>query len=123
MTLSARHTTLMSTNTMRTVALGPKELLSGLAAFGVEMRHLTTPAAALDELRSIRGNQAATPYAIVFVVESVVREWNEEEYAEALGSELPIVLTIPDLTSSADAGLEKLRALTKRAIGSDILGS
>lgn len=112
----------MSTNSMRTIALGPKELLSGLAAFGVEMRHLTTKDEALTALRSIRAEQTDTPYAIVFVVESIVREWNEEEYAEALGSELPIVLTIPDLTSSADAGLEKLRALTKRAIGSDILG-
>jgi len=108
---------------MRTVALGPKELLSGLAAFGVEMRHVTEKDEALTILNTIRSGQTVTPYAIVFVVESIVREWNEEEYAEALGSELPIVLTIPDLTSSADAGLEKLRALTKRAIGSDILGN
>lgn len=115
----------MSTNTASAVALGPREVIQGLAAFGVVIRDVFEKDTALQTLRDIRHATASgkESYAVVFIVESLITGMNEKEYQELLGNELPVVLTIPDLSSKPSAGLEKLRALTKRAIGTDILGA
>lgn len=115
----------MSTNRASAVALGPREVIQGLAAFGVVIRDVFEKTAALEVLREIRRSTASgsEPYAVVFIAESLTATMDEKEYQELLGNELPVVLTIPDLSSKPSAGLEKLRALTKRAIGTDILGA
>lgn len=113
----------MPTNTtMRALAIGPRELLSGLSAFGVEVRHATLKTEALKTVSEIRSNQEKKPYAIVFITETIVSTMDESEYAELMGTDLPVILTIPDLSSDNDAGLLKLRTLTKRAVGVDVLG-
>jgi len=103
---------------MKVAALGPKELLSGLAAFGVKIFHTTDAASALETVAGIRAE--AEPYGIIFISENLVSKLNEEEYETLLGSDLPVVLTIPDLASAPDAGLENLATLAKRAVGVDI---
>lgn len=105
---------------MRVLAIGPRELVSGLAAFGVEVRHATGKDEMMQAVKDVRTNQAQNAYAIIFITESIVSQMNETEYAEVMGSDLPVVLTIPDLTSDADAGLAKLSTLAKRAVGVDI---
>lgn len=112
----------MSTNLSGAVALGPREIIQGLAAFGVEVRDVYEKSAVLVELRDIRTRSATSehPTAVVFITESLVATMTTDEYQEILSNELPVVLTIPDLTSEPNAGLEKLRTLTKRAIGTDI---
>lgn len=105
---------------MRALAIGPRELISGLSAFGVDVRHATGKQEALDIMRSVRENQDAHPYAIVFITESIARDMSESEYANMLGEDLPVALTIPDLSSDVDAGLSKLKNLAKRAVGVDI---
>jgi len=103
---------------MSVAALGPKELLSGLAAFGVKVFHTIDAKGALETVATLR--TGSEKYGIVFISESLVSKLSEEEYETILGADLPVVLTIPDLTSSPDAGLEKLANLTKRAVGVDI---
>lgn len=117
----------MSTNTSlaSAVAIGPREIIQGLAAFGVEIKDVFEKTDALTELREARTRtkDGVTPVAVVFITESLVASFDEKEYQELLSNDLPVVLTIPDLTSTPSAGLEKLRALTKRAVGTDIFGS
>jgi len=111
----------MSTKeTMRVLAVGPRELVSGLSAFGVEVRHATNKEETLAIVKEARASQKTQPYAIIFITESMVSGMSESEYSAVLGEDLPVVLTIPDLSSDQDAGLEKLSALTKRAVGVDI---
>ena len=106
------------TQNMKVAAVGPRELISGLQAFGVVIMHATNSEEALTAIKSVReGNEK---YGIVFVTESLLSSLSEEEYESVLGTNLPVLLTIPDLSSSPDAGLEKLSALTKRAVGIDI---
>lgn len=105
---------------MRALAIGPRELISGLSAFGVEVRHATGKEETLAIMREVRIHQEAKPYAIVFITESIARQMTESEYEDMLGEGLPIALTIPDLTSDKDAGLSKLKNLAKRAVGVDI---
>lgn len=111
----------MSTDTiMRPLVIGPRELVSGLSAFGVEVRPATTKQEALEIIRSIREHQAHIPYAIIFLTETIAGQMDEKEYESLLGDDLPVVLTIPDLGSDANAGLSKLKNLAKRAVGVDI---
>lgn len=108
------------TQTMHALAIGPRELLSGLAAFGVEIRHAVNKDDVLEAVNTVRAEQSTNPYALIFITESIVKTMNEAEYAAVMGDDLPVVLTIPDLNSEPDAGLEKLASLTKRAVGVDI---
>ncbi|XKT74389.1 MAG: V-type ATP synthase subunit F [Patescibacteria group bacterium UBA2163] len=111
----------MSTNTqqtMRVAAIGPRELLGGLQLFGAQVYHSNTPEDAFNALHAIHTSKES--YAIVFIVESIVSNMTDAQYEEATSRDLPVVLTIPDLTSPEDAGLDKLRLLTKRAVGVDI---
>ena len=114
----------MSTNpetqTMHALAIGPRELLSGLAAFGVKVRHAISKDDVLEAVRDVRDNQTSEPYALIFITESIVKQMSDAEYQSVMGDDLPVVLTIPDLNSDPDAGLEKLASLTKRAVGVDI---
>lgn len=105
---------------MRALAIGPRELLSGLAAFGVEVRHATSAEEVLESVKTVRAEQTENPYALIFITESIVKEMSEAEYGTVMGDDLPVVLTIPDLNSEPNAGLEKLASLTKRAVGVDI---
>lgn len=105
---------------MHALAVGPRELFSGLAAFGVEIRHATSKDEAIAVVTEVRSIQSQKPYAIIFIAESLTAEMNENEYAMVMGEDLPVVLTVPDLLSNEDAGLQKLRSLTKRAVGVDI---
>lgn len=107
---------------MRVLAVGPRELISGLAAFGVAVRHATEKEDAMAIIKETRAEQSRSPYAIIFITESLASGMSESEYEIVIGEELPVVLTIPDLSSDKDAGLAKLRALTKRAVGIDIFG-
>lgn len=112
----------MPTNTnLQIAAIGPAELVSGLQAVGIVMFAATNGREAATQLAAIRTN--ATPYACVCITESIAKELTAEEIAGGKeANSLPVILTIPDLHSDKNAGLDKLRELTKRAIGSDILG-
>jgi vacuolar-type H+-ATPase subunit F/Vma7 len=103
---------------MKIAAIGPRELLSGLGALGTQVYHATTSEEALHIARSIKND--SKEYGIIFITEKLVTGMHPEEYESILGTDLPVILTIPDLTSEPDAGLEKLAELTKRAVGIDI---
>lgn len=103
---------------MKVAAVGPKELISGLQAFGVVIMHATNSEEVLAAIKEVL--ESSEEYGIVFVTESLLSGLSEEEYESVLGTDLPVLLTIPDLNSSEDAGLEKLSALTRRAVGIDI---
>lgn len=110
----------MPTN-YRIAAIGPTELISGLQAIGITAFPATSGAEAVQHLTAIRTGDV--PYGCVCITESIVHQLTTEELSGGKDAEsLPVILTIPDLHSDKDSGLEKLRELTKRAIGSDILG-
>ncbi len=112
----------MPTNTSLNIAvIGPTELVSGLQAIGFIMFPATDRASAITQLTQIRSSD--TPYACVCITEQLVNTLTHEELAGGKdAASLPVILTIPDLHSGKDAGLDKLRELTKRAVGSDIFG-
>jgi V/A-type H+-transporting ATPase subunit F len=111
----------MPTNTYQIAAIGPAELISGLQAIGITAFPAADAATATTQLTNIRSG--STAFACICITESIARALPPEVLSGGKeAAALPVILTIPDLHSTKDSGLEKLRELAKRAIGSDILG-
>lgn len=111
----------MPTKNYRLAAIGPTELISGLLAIGVDSFPATEHDDAVARLAEIRASE--TSYGCVFITESVAKTLTQEELNPKDAESLPVLLTIPDLHSDKNAGLDKLRELAKRAIGSDIFSN
>lgn len=112
----------MPTNdSLKIAVIGPAELVSGLQAIGFVLFPATDHTSATAQLAHIRRNE--TRFACICITEQLVKTLTSEELSGGKdAASLPVILTIPDLHSDKDAGLEKLRELTKRAVGSDIFG-
>lgn len=111
----------MPTNkTYQMAAVGPAELISGLQAVGIKTFPATDVKSAVEAIIQIR--QGDADFACICITESLMKQIDAETMEEISDNNLPVLLTIPDFHSDKNAGLNKLRELTKRAIGSDILG-
>ncbi|MCA9359189.1 hypothetical protein KC926_03220 [Candidatus Kaiserbacteria bacterium] len=110
----------MPTNNYQMAAVGPAELISGLQAVGIKTFPATDVTSAVQRIVEIR--QSDTAFACICVTESLMKQIDAETMEQISDNSLPVLLTIPDFHSDKNAGLDKLRNLTKRAIGSDILG-
>jgi len=109
----------------KVAAVGPYELLSGLESLGVVVHHATIAEDAKKKIFQIIEETAtgSNPYAIMMVVENLLQKLSEDDYGKITKHPLPALLSIPEINSSEDTGLEKLRDMTTRAIGSDIFSS
>jgi vacuolar-type H+-ATPase subunit F/Vma7 len=114
-----------NTKKYRVAAVGPRELLSGLESLGVVVYHATTTKSAQEKMEIIIQETVSDkdPFAIMLVVENLLQGLSEDAYQKISKNPLPALLSIPDLNSSDDTGLAKLRDMTTRAIGSDIFSS
>jgi len=109
----------MPTNTNYAVAvIGPAELISGLQAVGIKAFPATDAVMAAEAFTAIQTSE--TPFACVCITESIMNQIDAETKENMTKDSLPVILTIPDFHSNKNAGLDKLRELAKRAIGSDI---
>lgn len=112
----------MTSNTPHHIAaIGPQELISGFQSIGIMVFPAVNGTEALAQLATIRSHEQQ--FACVCITESIMRQINPDDLTTKDSPLLPVILTIPDLQSDKDAGLEKLRELTKRAIGSDIFSN
>lgn len=107
--------------------IGPHDLVSGFRALGAHIFNAENGADALNEIKKIKkiteSEEDETRYAVVFVIDSLVRDIPDDEYQKATEGALPSVITIPGLNADKEAGSRKLRQLTEKAIGSDILSN
>ncbi|MBS3903543.1 MAG: hypothetical protein KGZ30_04205 [Anaplasmataceae bacterium] len=106
----------------KVAAVGPHELLSGLESLGVVIYHATTTMDAKEKMSQIieKTVSGSKPYAIMMVVENLLKGLSEDDYRRITQHPLPALLSIPEINSKEDTGLDKLRDMTTRAIGSDI---
>ncbi|MEX0672909.1 MAG: V-type ATP synthase subunit F [Candidatus Paceibacterota bacterium] len=111
--------------------VGPQDLVSGFRALGVDVFDAEKGETALEAIKKIKrmtsreqtGTNDEARYAAVFVIDSLVNDIPEDEYLKATEGALPSVITIPGLNADKEAGTRKLRQLTEKAIGSDILSN
>ncbi len=106
--------------------IGPKNIISGFKALGVVPFDIDDGKEALDLIRSIKKdikeNADSDKFAVIILMEEVAKRINSDEFEKVSGGALPAVVVLPGIDGGSGAGLSKLKALAKRAVGSDILG-
>lgn len=108
----------------RIAIIGPKKMTSGFKALGVDIFDAENGEQALAALKNTRAtaDTNTTRYAVVILMEKLVKEIPEDEYTRATQGALPAVVILPGIEGSSGEGIAKLKKLAERAVGSDILG-
>jgi vacuolar-type H+-ATPase subunit F/Vma7 len=114
-----------TTNQYKIAIIGPTDMVSGFRALGVEAIDAQTGAAALDELRRVKKLTLDTTsdekYAVVCVIEDLLQDIDQAEYAKVVSGPLPAVIVLPGPAGSKGVAIARLRALAEQAVGSAII--
>lgn len=115
----------MKNNQYKTAIIGPKNVISGFKALGVEAFDAPSGESALEILKNIKKDftveTATEKYAVVILIESIANQIPKQELDKVSRGALPAIVVLPGLEGSTGAGVAKLKQLAERAIGSDIL--
>jgi len=105
--------------------IGPADMVSGFRALGVEAIDAQTGVAALEELRRIKKITLDTTsdkkYAVVCVIEDLLTDIDQTEYAKVVSGPLPAVIVLPGPEGSKGVAIARLRRLAEQAVGSAII--
>jgi vacuolar-type H+-ATPase subunit F/Vma7 len=114
-----------TTNHYRLAIVGPTDMVSGFQALGVEAYNATNPIEALEQLRAIKkiSNDPADErtYAVVCVIDDVLKDIDQAEYAKVVAGALPAVVVLPGPNGPSGVAVERLRLLAQKAVGSSII--
>ena len=114
-----------TTNHYRLAIVGPTDMVSGFQALGVEAFNATNSVEALEQLRAIKkiSNDVEDDrtYAVVCVIDDVLKDIDQAEYAKAIEGALPAVVVLPGPAGASGVAIERLRLLAQKAVGSSII--
>ncbi len=112
----------------RIAFVGPEESVRAFSLLGVEIAPARTQQEALSHLHRLRKAMIKddrgierNAYAIIFVSEHLVHDMPKEEETKFASTFLPAIIPTPSNKGNATAGVERLKKLVERAVGSDIL--
>ena len=112
----------------RIAMVGSQETIAGFSLLGVDTVPAASPKDAVVELFALRkktttdGHGIARPlYAIIFITEDFVVGITQEDEKKLAQGALPAIITIPSHRGSSGYGLERLKRIVERAVGSNIL--
>lgn len=108
--------------------VGSKEAVSGFALLGVYSVPVTTPEEAVEKLFELKkdmtpdeqGTERNT-YAIVFITEDLASGISPDDEKKLARGALPAIIPLPSHRGSTGYGLQRLKRIVERAVGSDIL--
>jgi len=108
--------------------IGSWEAVAGFALLGVDVVPVTTPKEAVEELFRLKketqpddqGVERNT-YAIVFITEDLASGLTPDDEKKLARGALPAIIPLPSHKGSTGYGLQRLKRIVERAVGSDIL--
>lgn len=112
----------------RIAIIGTKETVGGFALLGVDIVPVESSTQAVEEL--LRLKKKTTPdekgverntYAIIFITEDLAGALSPEDEKKLARGALPAIIPIPSHRGSTGYGLNRLKRIVERAVGSDIL--
>lgn len=109
----------------RIAIIGPKDAIIGFSALGVVPMEAYTADEALELLKTIKKNlldDAEKKFAIVLIIEDLIRDIAEDEYKKLTKDALPAIISVPGIQGATGFGDEKIRRMVEQAVGSDIFG-
>lgn len=112
----------------RIAIVGSREAVSGFALLGIDVAPVDTvedAVAKLYELKKItaRDEQGIerNAYAIIFVTEDFMADISPDDEKRLTRGALPAIIPLPSHKGATGYGLQRLKRIVERAIGSDIL--
>lgn len=112
----------------RIAIVGPKESVAGFALLGVDIVSAHTPSEGVEALyrlkRTMQTDSAGrerNTYAIVFVTEDLAAGISPEDEKKLSRGALPAIISLPSHQGASGFGMQRLKRIVERAIGSDIL--
>lgn len=99
-------------------AIGPKSLILGLKAFGIDVFFSTSSSQALESLKELK---ALGKHSVILIINDLLQGIPREEYKKLHAEHLPVILAIPGLKADDEDYILKLKKLAEKAVGSDIL--
>ena len=105
----------------KTAIIGPRDAIAGFALLGVDILPVDTQEEAEETVTTLikekqkdeRGIDVHT-YAIIFVTEDFTVDVSHKDA-------LPAIIPLPSHQGSTGYGLQRLKRIVERAVGSDIL--
>ncbi|MCA9370347.1 MAG: V-type ATP synthase subunit F [Candidatus Peregrinibacteria bacterium] len=107
--------------------VGSREAIAGFSLLGVDTVPADSSQQAVEELmrlkketRNENGREVQT-YAIIFVTEDMAQGMSPDDEKKLAKGALPAIIPLPSHQGSTGYGLERLKRIVERAVGSDIL--
>ena len=107
--------------------IGPREIILGFKALGLEPVYATEPKDAVEILFNLKREKVEVEgenlnkYAILFIMEELAREITPEDYKKLSADPLPAIIPLPSHLGTTGYGLQKLKTIVEKAVGMDIL--
>ena len=112
----------------KTAIVGSRDAVAGFTLLGVDVVPVESSTEAVEELLRLkkemrkddRGVEVNT-YAIVFVTEDLAEGISPDDEKKLSRGALPAIIPLPSHQGSTGYGLQRLKRIVERAVGSDIL--
>lgn len=108
--------------------VGSPEAIAGFSLLGVVPHPAASPAEAMETLLALKKETQRDEegierpvYAIAFVTEDLTSDLSPEEEKKLARGALPAIIPLPSHRGSTGYGLQRLKHIVERAVGSDIL--
>jgi len=112
----------------KTAIIGSRDAIAGFSLLGVDVVPVESPQEAVEQLLTLkkkkredeRGVEVNT-YAIIFITEDLAGGISPDDEKKLARGALPAIIPLPSHQGSTGYGLQRLKRIVERAVGSDIL--
>ena len=107
--------------------IGTKDAVAGFALLGVDVTPVNDATEAVEKVHKLRKTKTTVDgverpaYAIIFITEDLASALTPDDEKKIARDALPAVIALPSHKGSTGYGLQRLKGLVERAVGSDIL--
>ncbi len=111
----------------KTAIIGSKDAIAGFSLLGIDTVAVETPAEAVEKLLELKkdtrteGGRELNTYAIIFITEDLAGGISPDDEKKLARGALPAIIPLPSHQGSTGYGLERLKRIVERAVGSNIL--
>ena len=123
MSKDTKKNTNKNTDQYKVAIIGPAGVITGFSALGAVPHAANDADEAQAVMRSIveKTQEGEESYAVVMVIEDLLRGIPEKEYKSLTKNVLPTFVAVPGTEGATGYMNDRLREYTVRAIGSDIM--
>ncbi len=108
----------MSNNEKKIAVIGPYDIVSVFRVLNIDCFNAGDKKEVLDKIMEVKEKEE---YAVIMVVEDLLKNLEDDEKKILITGALPAILLIPSLYTDNNISEEKIRTLAEKAVGFNIL--